>query len=88
MRRDLLDDRLRQEGDDDLQPASAVRAVLKVQIEDALEQPRPTQRYRPVVRIDSLALGGLRRRAPSTGPCGTPFARSLAEPVDRGASTP
>jgi hypothetical protein len=42
VREDLVDDWLLQDGCDDLQLATAVRAVLEVQIEDALEQPRPT----------------------------------------------
>ncbi len=49
-----------EDGGDDLQFAAAVRAVLEVELEHPLEQPRPTQPHRAVVRTVRLALCGLR----------------------------
>ena len=60
VRKDLLDDRLLQDGGDDLQLAIAVRGVLQVEFEHALEQPGPTQPHRALVRTVRLALGALR----------------------------
>ena len=60
VREDLLDHRLFQNRGDDLQLAAAVRAVLQVELKHALEQPRPTQPHRAVVRTVRLALGGRR----------------------------
>ena len=55
MSEDLLDDRRLQDRGDKLQLAAAVRAVLKVELEDALEQPGPTQPHRTVMRTVRLA---------------------------------
>jgi hypothetical protein len=60
VREDLLNDRLLQEGGDDLQLTAAVRAVLEVELEHPLEQPGPTQPHRPVVPTIRLVCGGLR----------------------------
>ena len=43
----------------DLQIATAVRAVLQVEIEHALEQLGPAQPHWAVMRADHFALGGL-----------------------------
>jgi hypothetical protein len=50
VREDLLDDRLFQDGRNDLQLAAAVRAVLQVEIEHPLEQLGPAQPHRAVMR--------------------------------------
>ena len=42
------------DGSDDLQAASAVRAVFNVDIEDALEQARPTQARRRRLRMGMI----------------------------------
>jgi hypothetical protein len=56
MAKDLLDHRPLEDGRDDLQlPAAAVRAVLHVDVEDALEQPRPADAMRPVLNRLCLA---------------------------------
>ncbi len=60
MREDLLDHRLLKDRRNDLQLAAAVRAVLQIEFEHALEQPRPAQPHRPMVRTVRLALGGWR----------------------------
>ena len=61
VREDLLDDRRFQDRRDDLQLTAAVRAVLQVEIEDALEQPGPTEPHRAAVRAVRFAGGGYRR---------------------------
>jgi hypothetical protein len=50
MGQDALDHRRIDDGGDDLQLAATVRALFEVDGEDALEQPRPTQARRSVVR--------------------------------------
>jgi hypothetical protein len=65
VREDLFDDRLFQDRRDDLELATAVRAVLQVEFEHPLEQPGPAQPHRSVAGAVRLALGrlcGLRRR--------------------------
>ena len=60
MAKDLLDHRPLEDGGDDLQlPAAAVRAVLHVDVEDALEQPRPADAMRP--GLNRLCLAASRR---------------------------
>ncbi len=61
MGEDLLDHRRLQDRRDDLQLAAAVRAVLKVEIEDALEQTGPARAMWPV-RTVCLARVRLRCR--------------------------
>ena len=51
VREDPLDHRLFQDGRDDLHLAAAVRAVLQVEIEHALEQLAPAQPHRAVIRL-------------------------------------
>ena len=59
MAEDLLDDRSLQDGRDDLQfPGAAVRAVLHVDVEDPLEQPRPADAVRSGLDGLDLAPGG------------------------------
>ena len=59
VREDLLDDRPLQDGRDDLEfPTAAVRAALHVDVEHALEQPRPADTVRPGVDRLDLASGG------------------------------
>ncbi|SER45187.1 Uncharacterised protein [Pseudomonas luteola] len=55
---DLLDDLPLEDGCDDLQfPGAAVRAVLHVDVEDALEKPRPADAVRPGLDSLDFALG-------------------------------
>ncbi len=62
MGEDLLDRGCLQDRSDDLQLAAAVRAALKVEIKDALEQTGPTRAMRPVRCVVGLARLQLRRR--------------------------
>ncbi len=62
MGEDLLDHGRLQDRCDDLQLAAAVRAVLKVEIKDALEQTGQTRAMRPVRSVVGLARLRLRRR--------------------------
>jgi hypothetical protein len=56
---DLLDHRSLEDGRDDLEPAAAaVRAVLHVDVKDALEQPRPADAVRTSLDRLDFALGG------------------------------
>ena len=60
MAKDLLDHRPLEDGGDDLElPSAAVRAVLHVDVEDALEQPRPADAMRP--GLNRLCLAASRR---------------------------
>ena len=67
MREDLLDHRLLKDRRNDLQLAAAVRAVLQVKIEHALEQLGPAQTHRLVMHAVRLALGGRRGLGGSLG---------------------
>ena len=59
VREAFFDDRPLQDGSDDLQfPGTAVRAVLHVDVEDALEQPRPADAVRPGRNRLGLAYTG------------------------------
>jgi len=60
VREDLLDHRRFQDHRDDLALAAAVRAVLHVDLEHALEQLGPAQPHRTMVRTARLALRGWR----------------------------
>jgi hypothetical protein len=60
MREDLPDHWLFPDRRNDLQFATAVRAVLHVDLEDVLEQLGPAHAHRSVVRAVRLASGGLR----------------------------
>jgi len=56
---DLLDHRPLEDGRDDLElRGAAVRAVLHVDVEHALEQPRPADAVRPGLDVLDFALGG------------------------------
>jgi hypothetical protein len=55
---DFPDDGLLQDGGGGLQPIAAVRAVLEVQFEDALEQPSLNLPHRPMVLPVRLSRGG------------------------------
>jgi hypothetical protein len=58
MGKELLDHRCFQDRRVDLQLATAVRAVLEIEIEDAFEQTSPARPMRPM-RTDCLALSRL-----------------------------
>jgi len=88
---DLLDDLPLEDGCDDLQfPGAAVRAVLHVDVEDALEKPRPADAVRPgpawtvSTSRSATAAASVATCACAGGPCGTTRGRSFAF----GASTP
>jgi len=86
MRQDALDYRRFEDGGDDLELTTAVRAVLQVDLEHALEQPGRAQLMRagrPCAQLGSIAVSSDLPGACS-GSCGTTMARSLAF----GASTP
>jgi hypothetical protein len=57
MGQDALDHRRIDDGGDDLQLVATVRALFELDGEDALEQPRPTQARRSVVRAGRLGRG-------------------------------
>jgi len=75
---DPLDHWRFEDGGNDLELAAAVRAVLEVDLEDALERPGPTAARRPAVCAAWLSGDELRR-------AGTP--RSDVTPVASAAST-
>ena len=56
MREDLFDDRLLQDRRDDLELATAIRAVRQVELEHPLERPGPAQPHRSVVHTVRPAL--------------------------------
>ena len=59
MAQDLLDHRPLEDGRDDFElPGAAVWAVLHVDVEDALEKPRPADAVRPSLDRLDFALGG------------------------------
>ncbi len=57
MREDIFDHRGVNDGGDDLQGAAAVWAVFDVNIENALEQARPTQARGRMVRVGMIGGG-------------------------------
>ena len=65
MREDLDGHRRLFDGGDDLQLATALRAVFKVDIEDAPEQARPAHARRRAVRVFVLRRAGILRCASS-----------------------
>jgi hypothetical protein len=64
MGQDARDHRRIDDGGDDVQLAATVRALFEVDGEDALEQPRPTQARRSVVRAGRLGRRDGLRTAP------------------------
>jgi len=56
MRQDALDYRRFEDGGDDLELTTAVRAVLDVDLEHPLEQPSPADARRPAMRAAWLSV--------------------------------
>ena len=61
MREDLGDHRRIFDRGDDLQVPATVLAVFDIEVEDALEKPRPTHARRHVMRVMGSVLAGVPR---------------------------